>query len=103
MKLLSFFFILLLFVAASVSYEVKPTTGEVIQIEGLYIFTDCKPVKEYVYLGTVKNSAGINNPQYSNVRDYLIKRAKKEYDDADALILTLNAGGADVCDVIKFK
>ena len=103
MKPLLFLAILFLFVAASVSYEVKPTTGEVIQIEGMYIFTDCKPVKEYVYLGTVKNSGGINNPQYSNVRDYLIKRAKKEYDDADGLILTLNAGGADVCDVIKFK
>lgn len=103
MKPLLFLAILFLFVAASVSYEVKPTTGEVIQIEGLYIFTDCKPVKEYIYLGTVKNQGGINNPQYTNVRDWLIKRAKKEYDDADAVILTLSSGGADVCDVIKFK
>lgn len=100
----TFLFICLSFLclATSVSYEVKNSTGEVNQVEGLYIYTDCKPVQEYIYLGSVKSS-GVTNPQYSNVRDALIKKVKKEYDNADAVILSLNAGGQDVCDVIRFK
>lgn len=100
----TFLFICLSFIclASSVSYEVKKSTGEVNQVEGLYIYTDCKPVQEYIYLGSVK-SVGVSNPQYSNVRDALIKKVKKEYDNADAVILSLNAGGQDVCDVIRFK
>lgn len=103
MKTLFFLFVLFLSVASSVSYQVKKSTGEVNQVQGLYVYTDCKPVQDYIHLGTVKSSGSINNPQYTNVRDYLIKKALKEYENADAVILSLNAGGADVCDVIRFK
>lgn len=101
----TFLFICLSFLclASSVSYEVKNSTAEVNQLEGIYIYTDCKPVKEYIYLGSVKLSGGVSNPQYSNVRDALIKKVNKEYENVDAVILTLNAGGVDVCDVIRFK
>ena len=101
----TFLFICLSFLclASSVSYEVKKSTAEVNQVEGLYIYTDCKPVQEYIYLGSVKSTGSLNNPQYTNVRDYLIKKAHKEYENADAVILSLNAGGQDVCDVIRFQ
>jgi hypothetical protein len=36
-----------------VEYEIKANTAEVNQFQGYYIFTDCKPVKEYDYIGTV--------------------------------------------------
>jgi len=85
-------------------YEVKNATAEANMIEGLIIFTDCKPVKEYEYLGTVKsNTGGFGNAQYEGVRNRLIKAAKKEYPGADAIIMYLNTGQTDKADAIKFK
>ena len=84
-------------------YDVKKSTAEVEQMQGLYIFTDSKPVAEYEYLGTVKLSLGLGSGQYQNVRNVLIKRAKKEYPQSDAIILLLKDGGTDRADVIKFK
>lgn len=43
------------------NYEVKNNTAEVSQFQGFYIFTDCRPVKEYEYIGTVKS----NEVQYT--------------------------------------
>ena len=42
-------------------YEVRNNTAEVNQYQGYYIFTDCKPIKEYDYIGTVK----ANEVQYT--------------------------------------
>ena len=51
------------------NYEVKPSTSEVNRIEGLLIFTDCKPVMDYEYLGTVKsNTGGFGNPLFQVFR-----------------------------------
>jgi len=84
------------------NYEPKKSTGEVEQMQGLYIFTDSKPVLEYEYLGTVKASMGMDS-QYQGVRDKLVKKAKKDYPDADGLIMQFKSGGTDKCDAIKFK
>jgi hypothetical protein len=86
------------------SFEPKHSTAEVNKVEGLLIFSDCKPVLEYEYLGTVKSSTGgFGNPQYEGVRNRLIKNAKKEYPRADGIIVYLNYGQADKADAIKFK
>lgn len=87
------------------TYEIKNSTAEVNNVEGLLIFTDCKPIKEYEYLGTVKSggTGGLANPQYEGVRNRLIKRIKKEYPKADGAIMNLNYGQADKADAIKFK
>lgn len=85
------------------TYEVNNSTADVERIEGLYIFTDSKPVKEHEYLGTVDYKVGWGGTQYTQVRDKLIKRAKKEYPKADAVIISLNSGQADKADVIIFK
>lgn len=86
------------------SYEPKKNTAEAEQYEGVYVFADCKPVKEYQYLGSVKIGISLTGSgQYQDVRDKLIKRAKKEYKDAEAIILNLKDGGVDKADVIKFK
>ena len=86
------------------NYEVKKSTAEAEQLQGIYIFTDSKPVKEYEYLGTVKrNTLGFGGAQYTDVRDGLIKRCKEDYPSADGLLLILKAGSADRADAIKFK
>ena len=84
------------------NYEPKKATGEVEQMEGLYIFTDSKPVLEYEYLGTVKATFGMDS-QYQGVRDKLIKKAKKDFPSADGLIMQFKSGGTDKCDAFKFK
>lgn len=94
----------LLIAFSTATQEIKNSTAEVNQIEGVLIFTDCKPVKQYEYLGTVKsNTGGFGNPQYEGVRNRLIKKVKNEYPQADGAIMYLNYGQADKADAIKFK
>lgn len=88
---------------------VSKDAATVNQYEGVYVFSDCKPAREYDYLGTVKPKGrgmdllGANSNQYSDLRDRLIKAVKKEYPAADGLILNLKDGGVDKADVVKFK
>ena len=84
------------------SYTLRNSSAEVNRLEGLYIFTDSKPLKDYDYLGTVKVTIAFDT-QYNGVRNGLIRKAKNSYPEADGVILTLKAGGQDRADVIKFK
>lgn len=95
-------FLTVLLAASTVNYQLKKSTAEVEQIEGLYIFSDSKPVLEYEYLGTVKASIGWDT-QYQGVRNKLIKKAKKDFPNADGLIFHFKSGGTDRCDAIKIK
>lgn len=73
-------------------------------MQGLYIFTDCKPLYEYEYLGSVKNGARFaGSSQYQPVRDGLIKKIKSDYPQADGVIFHFVNGAADKADAIKFK
>lgn len=81
----------------------KNNLAKVEQFQGLYIFTDCTPTKEYKYIETIKFSGGFNNLQYSNVRDTMIKRVRKKYSEAEGIVLKFVIGGNDVGDAIKFK
>ena len=83
-------------------YEATNRTAEVEVIEGMGVFTDCKPVQAYDYLGTVKDSRAIGSMQYQPTRDKLIKAAKKEYPDADGIIMIFRQG-TERADAIKFK
>ncbi|MFY9307818.1 MAG: hypothetical protein WAQ28_02095 [Bacteroidia bacterium] len=107
MKKTVFAFVIGIVVAGLLSfkfaYDSKKNTAEVEQYQGVYIFCDSKPVMEYDYLGTVKGGLGAMGGQYAGIRDNLIKRAKKEYPNAEGLILILKEGGTDRCDAIKFK
>jgi len=86
------------------TYEVNSSTAEVNQIQGLYIFVDSKPVKEFEYLGTVKNSMSLSGSgQYQSVRDKLIKKLRKEYPEANGAIFNFHDGGTDMCDAIRIK
>lgn len=81
----------------------KNNIAEVEQIQGFYVFVDSKPVAEYEYLGTVKNSVSFSSGQYQSVRDILIKKARKEYPLGTGIIFHFHNGGTDKADVIKFK
>lgn len=85
-------------------HEIKNSSAEVDMIEGYYIFVDAKPIKEFEYLGTV-STGGISfgDSQYTGVRDRLIKKAKKDYPKADALIFSFHSGEKDKVDAIRFK
>ena len=67
------------------NYEVKKNTAEVDQIQGFYIFAKGKPVKEYEYLGTVKGPL-IGNHEFDNLVELMVRNAKKDFPNANALI-----------------
>ncbi len=77
--------------------------AEVNSIQGMFIFTDSKPVADYQYLGTIKTNNQLIEPQYLNVRDELIKKLKKKFPDANGIIFSFNSGGADQADAIKIQ
>ena len=79
-----------------------PNQAAVNQVQGIYIFTDCLPVKEYEYVGTVQ-AVYSGSGQYQPVRDKLVKKLKKEFPGADGAIFYFNNGSADRCDAIKLK
>jgi len=85
-------------VGASVeNYIVSKQMANVEKEMGLYIFTSSKPVMEYEYLGTIKVTTWAG--KYNEDIPALLKKAKKEYPQADAIIYT----GTEKADVIKFK
>ncbi len=79
------------------NYVVNKNTAEVVSSQNVLVFMDSKPVKEYEYLGTVKMTVAWTGV-YSEIKTYLIKTAKKNYPECDAIII--DRGSADV---IKFK
>lgn len=86
------------------AYDLKKSTAEVDQVEGVYIFTDSRPASEYEYVGTVQTGAiSMGDSQYIGVRDRLIKKAKKDFPNADGLIFEFRSGKRDKVDAIKFK
>ncbi|GIV26866.1 MAG: hypothetical protein KatS3mg027_0680 [Bacteroidia bacterium] len=85
------------------NYEPKVNTAEVDQYEGLYVFVDSKPVREYEYLGTEKVVLTFGSGQYRDIRDKLIKKVKKEYPQANGIIFHFNENASDKADAIKIK
>lgn len=79
------------------SYVVSKNTANVEMYQNIRVFTDCKPVAEYEYLGTVKVSFAASN-QYSDIRNVLIKNARKQYPNSEAIIVN-----GDKADCIRFK
>ncbi len=86
-----------------VNYQIKESTAEVNELQGLKIFVDSKPLTEYEYLGTVTSNMYMGSSQYTSKRDRLIKLTKKKFPSADGVIFAFKTGSADRCDAIKFK
>lgn len=93
-----------LFSFTVVEYVLKNETAEVNKVQGYYIYTDCKPVKEYDRVGFINSKRTFSGSgQYTQVRDQIIKNTKKKYPEADGIIISLVDGGTDEAEVIKFK
>lgn len=84
----------------SIIRNVTAASAEVQQVQGYYIFTDSKPVSEYSYLGTVTpkvvqvgqqvsggEGLAVCELTYTQLRDDLIKQAKKKFKDFNAIII----------------
>ncbi len=85
-----------------IRYTPSYSTSEVLKIDGLFIFSDSKPVMPHDSLGVV-DLGFVSGTQYETVRNNLLKRAKRAYPNADGIILNLNKKGLDNYYVIKFK
>jgi len=83
--------------AGVINYTVNKNTANVETYQNIRVFMDSKPVTEYEYLGTVKMHIALTG-EYTEVRDFLIKTAKKKYPQCDAIIIK-----DDSADVIQFK
>lgn len=80
-----------------------PEIAKVDQLKGFYLFVDAQPAAPFQYLGSVKYSGSFGSGQFIDVRDELIKRARKAYPLADGLIFHFVTGKADEAEVIQFK
>lgn len=65
--------------------EVKKNAAEVDQVQGFYVFAKCKPLAEYEFLGTV-GGPGIGNHEFDNLVELIIKKARREFPQANAII-----------------
>lgn len=84
-----------------VAQEFKNSHAEVDQVQGVYVFYRCKPVRQYDYLGTVSSPAIIKNYKGSYLVDLMVKRAKEKYSSCDAVIFK-NEDMTEV-DAVKLK
>jgi hypothetical protein len=97
-------FVVIVILAAFRSPDNSKDLARVNVSQGLYMFTDSRPVADYATLGTVKaKRRNMSSEQYIGVRDALVIQAKKEYPQADGIILTFVADGTDAAEAIKFK
>ncbi|MBI5856701.1 MAG: hypothetical protein HZB42_03540 [Sphingobacteriales bacterium] len=92
----------------------EKNNAEVNQVQGLYIFSDSKPKHHYEYLGTVianetqVGKTALGQPvytcfcdlTYSQLRDNLIKLAKKKFKEGNGIIID---AGSNKGDVIKLN
>lgn len=80
-------------------YRIARKTAEVKQIQGLYIFFCAEPVMDYKYLGSCEKASTWDDDTDSRI-NAIIKKCKKEYPYADAIVFR----ELDLlkCDCIKF-
>lgn len=80
----------------------SPSTAQVKQMDGLYIFTDAEPVLPHDSLGMVELGF-VTGTQYESIRSNLIKRAKDQFPEAQGLVMQLDKKGIDRCKAIRFR
>ena len=81
-------------------YQVRKSTAEATQVQGLYIFHRARPVMEYTSLGTVEVGGMVMSARYEASEEALVKKAKKKFPTADGLLMAENGFSAEV---VKFN
>ena len=89
--------LLSIFISADIIYQANKKTAEVESVKGILVFTSCKPVTPYKYLGSIKVLTVMG--QYHEEIPALTEKAKKKYPTADAIIYT----SKESADVIMFE
>lgn len=109
MKKNVFFFLLGIGFCSLLSFKLKDENQETSKanaqvsiIDGVFIFTDSKPLSSYEELGVVELYFS-GDTQYQSIRDNLIKKARKKYPEAEGLIFDFNKKGIDKCIAIQFN
>lgn len=69
---------------------------------GIYAFCDNEPISDYEILDRVKSNVSWSG-QFNEIRNKLIKKAVKDYPNADAVVISMAKGSTDKAIVIKFK
>ncbi|MBP5503537.1 MAG: hypothetical protein J6Y24_12185 [Bacteroidales bacterium] len=69
---------------------------------GIYAFCDNEPISDYEILDRVKSNISWSG-QFNEIRNKLIKKAVKDYPNADAVVISMAKGSTDKAIVIKFK
>lgn len=68
---------------------------------GVLVFTDCKPLNSYSFLGKVSGNGGFNT-DYNILRDRMVKRSVKKYSKVQGIIPHFVTGGKDTAEAIMF-
>lgn len=79
--------------------ELKNTTAEVSQMNGISVFIHCKPSKKYRTVGTLSPKV-VWSKEADKIIDYMTRKGHEEFPDADAIIFT--ADDMTRADLIKF-
>jgi len=91
------------------AYEPNRATAEAEKIQGIYVFTDCRPVTEYEHIESVKAAIGqfvpgcldkFISPTYDQVREWVLNHITRKKKSCDAIILYPERATADL---IRFK
>ena len=104
MKRIAIVATLLIALLATQSFRPSPSDkdlGRVNRTSGLYVFIESQPVGDYTVLGTVKKTGLVWNGKAKEMRDILVKRALKDYPDAEGIIF--DDISLDHATVIKYK
>lgn len=80
--------------------EVKITTADVEQMNGLYVFIHSKPVKPYETLGTYAPKV-VWSDESNKLINHMVTKGKEKFPEATAIIFTSDDLGT--ADLIKFK
>ncbi len=76
--------------------------AQVNQMDGLYIFVDSRPVEPYKILGYVRKNLTWTG-EYKEIKAGLIRKARKNFPESDALIIDFNTWGNNIAEVIRFS
>lgn len=97
-----FSFVILLSITAAkvVDLPTQYNSATVEKIDGLYVFMLSEPINEYEVLGTIKKRIALTG-QPREMLNSMIKKAKKQYPQSDAIIFT--AVAMDELKAIQFK
>lgn len=69
---------------------------------GIYAFCDNEPISDYEIIDRTK--AGLTwSGQFSEVRNKLIKKAVKDYPNADGVVISMSNSSSDKAIILKFK